>query len=266
MKEEKKYERIERYLSGELSPSERQAFEAAMAEDPKLQAEVKLQREIAEAIGENDVAEFEATLDIVMRNGRATPARRRWPGLLIVAVLLLFLLWLGSRWLQNRDQTASPEQIYASYLDLPEELPGSVRLRSAGDIPPTPDSSQVSRLRENWIALNQAYRTDQYEEALALLEKLPSLDPDFSQENPGAYHYYRGLIQLQMDRPAEAAEAFAEVDSGNYLEDASWKRALALLMIEDRRHDALEILRQISNRSHPRQEAAREILGKLEKW
>lgn len=261
MDEAKKYERIERYLAGELPPPERQAFETLLAEDPQLREEVVLHRELAEAARESDVAEFESALDDAMRNGRGISSRRRWLLILLATLLLFFLLWLAGRLLNERSAAPAATQIYADYVNLPDELPENILLRSGQAAPPSIEAP----LRQNWSAVNEAYRKGNYEQALTLLENLPSLDPDFVEENPGTYHYYRGLLQLRLKRPAAAADSFTRVQSGNYAEDAAWKRAMALLLVEERQEEAREILRRIGNTLHPRREEALEVLEKLKR-
>jgi len=262
MDEAEKYERIEQYLAGELSPPERKAFEGKLDGNPQLRKEVALHRELSEAARETDVAEFETALSRAMRKDpSASPPRRRL-FILLTLILLLLMLWLGKRLLNK--PTPAPAQIYADYIDLPAELPGTVQLRSGDAAGGASPRLSPKQLRQNWSALNEAYRTGNFAEALSLLENLRSSHPEFMEENPDVYFYHRGLLQLQLKQPAEAAGSFAEVRSGNYAEDADWKRALSLLLVKERREEALSLLQRISKSNHPQREEAWEVLNQLQ--
>ncbi len=260
MDETEKYERIERYLTGRMVASERQAFEEKLAKDPQLREEVSLHKELEEAVVEPEIAEFETALDKAMEDHRDNPARRRWPAILLAVILLLSLLWLGSRWLKNRKP--APAQIYAEYVDLPEALPDAIRLRSAA---PGTDSSiphTIEQLRQNWSALNQAYQMGNYAKALSLLENLRSTHPEFVEENPERYYYHRGLLELQLNRPVASADSFARVQSGNYAENAAWKRAMTLLL-EGAPGGSQRSSAANQKQPHPRRAEARAVLKKL---
>ena len=57
------FEQVDRYLKGNLSETERAAFETKMQKDPLLQSEIKFQKEVFQAIGETRKTNIKARLD-----------------------------------------------------------------------------------------------------------------------------------------------------------------------------------------------------------
>jgi hypothetical protein len=88
-------ERIDRYLDGQLDAGERASFEAALAHDSSLRAEVELQRRIDGAL---EAAVPHGDPDAILARARAAVVARPRPRRLVRVALVLgvFLLVLGA--------------------------------------------------------------------------------------------------------------------------------------------------------------------------
>lgn len=96
MKNREQYDKIDAYLQDELPPSEQQAFEQALQTDPQLAEQVRLQREILEALQDKPALAFYDRLraasagedrDRTGQKGRIIPFRR-WLAVAASVVLL----------------------------------------------------------------------------------------------------------------------------------------------------------------------------------
>lgn len=68
MRKSELYEKIDRYLSLEMSPDEHAEFEAKMQQYPGLSAEVSLQREVIESVAESDILKLRNSLERIIKS------------------------------------------------------------------------------------------------------------------------------------------------------------------------------------------------------
>lgn len=95
---EEQYDKIEDYLSGELSADDQAAFESALSTDAELRAEVALHRQLAASFADPGELDLRETLEVLAREEaapqtatvRELPARRAWlwPVLGLAAIAL----------------------------------------------------------------------------------------------------------------------------------------------------------------------------------
>ncbi len=257
MNEEEKYDKIERYLSGDLTGRERKTFEEDMKSDPSLAEEVKLHSDLADALKEKDVADLEEKLANIIQDNRPRRIRlgvRKW---LAIAASILFLVTMGMALYYNLPVQDTPRRVYMAYLALPADLNETPSFRSSG--------KALKNKTENPFQTGyyDLYQNKQYTAALAALEQLPKDFPNLLNEVPGTYHYYLGVTLLQLNRTEEALQAFGKVNSGLYTENAAWYRALCLLNLEGTSTKAQNALEDIANGNQPQSDEALEILDKL---
>jgi tetratricopeptide (TPR) repeat protein len=251
-----------------MSEAERSAFEKDLEKDVELAREVRLHREIAEAVLETDIVDLSGELRSIARKSAAEMQgapralfSRRWAAL---AAALALLLAAGWRVFRSSQAPPDPAALFAAYVDLPDVLERPILIRSTEEALAAPKSTpdEESGL-ENWLELAAAYEAGQYEAALLALERFRTLDPDFDRTYANTYHYYLGLLRLRLAQPEAAAQSFAQVNAGDYAEDAAWKRAMALLLVDGRLEEAKAALRRIQDAVHPRKEDARRVLERL---
>ncbi len=204
--EEKDHILIEKYLLEQLSETERQNFDARLA-DPEFQTEVGLQRDLLgafQAEGRDDLKAQLGELENRIQSEQAHPPSRRtislrpWLAAASVAVLLLAAFWLFNR-------GPSPEKQFAQYF---EPYPNVVAPISKGT------SEQDAR-----VLAFQTYELRNYTEAARLLAALPQQDD--------ATYFYRGLSALALDQTETAlAHLFKIPDSSPFQTASQWYTAL----------------------------------------
>ena len=269
MKEELQ-QQIEAYLAGELSQEETAIFEIQIATDKALASEVNLYRQMDDLLGESDVMDFSTTLESVMESNvidetkqeaiikkmsQKSTTTRRW---LSLAAGFALVAVLGTVIYTNLNQT-SPDSLYQANMEFPVALGGGSTLRSVEEQAINP--SQLGQITASWQTANEAYQQEQYEIALQALTKMASIDPNFEVENRGDYFFKKGLLQLKLGQIEQAITSFEAVTTGDYVSNATWKRALALLKVDkDKAKIALET---IVNTNHSERVAAMEILEAL---
>jgi len=257
MTEIEQYERIEAYLADTLSEAERRDFEARLRSDAQLQAQVRLHDRLQRTLGGDDLTQLQQKLQHIMH----TPVpvqplyRRWWPYWAAAAsVLLLAVLWLWP----NPSHTHGLFYTYAEpYPQVGDMAPGrgmrSTEPGAAPKVAPAPE------------AFFQAYERKDFDQALAHLQGWAESHPEAGADSASPYPYYRGITLMQLERYAEASEALAQVQGGNFAEAAAWWRALCRLKVEGNTEAVRAALREIAEDRQPRSEAAREVLQKLER-
>jgi len=260
---------MEAYLNGQLTEAEVRAFEAKMQQDQTLAAEVALFREMDDLLGDTEALDFGQTIDTVLENNRSqstektttirsivtSPKRnRRW---LAVAAGIALIAVFGTL-IYTNSTAISPDKIYATHMQFPNTLGGSSGLRSVDGATTLRILDQIN---QSWQAANTAYQNSDYAAALVAMEKIETLDPTFTMESKNDYFFKKGLVQLQLDQLTEAIASFELVQEGDYVTNAEWKRALALLKVDVAR--ARIALQTIIDNNHPEKSAATAILQQL---
>lgn len=261
-------QQIEAYLEGKLSPQETSAFEAKIKEDKALASEVKLYRQMDDLLGESDVMDFSSTLQQVITSNafpnkeavikklpQKTANTRRWlslaAGFALVAILGTIIY--------NNLAPISPDTLYSANMEFPAALGGGSTLRSIDG--QDQSSSKLGQITANWQTANTAYQEEQYNAALQALSTIEMIDPNFELENRGDYFFKKGLVQLKLEQIEAAILSFEAVTEGDYVSNAAWKRALALLKID--KEEAKRALEAIVNTNHSERSAALKILEEL---
>lgn len=260
---------IEDYLNGQLPEERIQAFETKMQQDKDLAAEVALFREMDDLLGDTDALDFSQTIDTVLQNNRSeskekqavvkqmttkSKSNRKW---LSIAAGIALIALFGTLIFMN-STAISPDKLYATHMQFPNTLGGGSALRST-DI--TVTTNILKQINQSWQVANTAYQKEEYSAALIALKNIEVLDPNFTSESKGDYYFKKGLVQLKLDKTVEAISSFELVEDGDYLTNAEWKKALALLKIDTNK--AKIALQKIVDTNHPEQEVAKTILEEL---
>lgn len=215
-----RFEAIEAFLTGSMSAGDRERFEAEMAHDAVLRAEVELQRENMLAV---ELGGFrDAMRTIAAQEQRSTaPAHAPWRTFLryaaVVALVASMIVWWYRR-------PAADERLFAEHFVADPGLP--VPMSISND--PVFHDAMV------------AYKLGDYDEARSkwatLLPSRPAND---------TLRYYLGSAALADGRPGEAVPMLAMVaaDSGSvFMPKARWYLLLAYLASGDHaRMDSLSL-------------------------
>ncbi len=232
------YEQIEAYLEGSLNQVDVRKFEQQMADDPALAAEVTLWQQIDTAIGESDVADFQAMVYAEkgaffeaiaehetsmssapsQTSSKVSPqiggwSRRVWAiaaSVLILAFSALLILKMPS------NKEANHEELYAQYFDTYDL---SESLRSMDE-----DSSNADLTQ----ALSQ-YKSGDFAAAAQSFQKLVANSP---QDDALLFSLASTYLNQTPPRLAEAKQRFQKIVKANasfYVPQAQWYLALIAL-------------------------------------
>jgi FimV-like protein len=269
MDSENKIEWIEQYLEGELTGDELIAFEKKMATDSSFAAEVKLQKEIAEAMAEDDVLSLSRKIRVIQHqkkrqsagSGRIIIFRR----LLQIAASVALLVAAYFVY-ENFNQTYTPQELAAQYFSPDENISHSIiETDRSGD----PDTSvqEKSELRKNidaiWLEIQNLYSQKKYDQALEKLYTIQTLDPSFEIQSADEFYFYQGLFLMQDDQHKSAISSFQQVKM-TYTEKATWYSALSYLELGDV-ENAKQLLKEIlSHDFYSFKESAKELMKDIE--
>lgn len=255
-------ELIDRYLHGQLTEDERQAFEARCRDDAAFADEVR--RQVAAEYTAREMgrearrAEFNALYDEL-----APPApgriRRLWTrGAIATAVAAGLALLVLFAW----PDSPSAQDLYVTY---------------QGDAPVASfykGEAEAGTTYQRFAQALAAYNQGQYLAAMPILEALLA---DSTFERPNTAHFFLGLSYLYAHDEAladgqqpdvtylsAAIQELGLVEAGSgFAQQAQWQLALAYLRA-DRPADARATLREIvAQEGHYRQQQATDLLAAL---
>lgn len=247
MNDEATYQLIEQYLGGELSGSEKEAFEQRLKDDPDFALETSLHRQLHERLAGEKIHELRAVLKEVDNEWEDTtrvrklfPARWMYVAAAVVLVLIASVLYF------NRSRPAVPEELFAQNFE-PYQM--VLNQRSS---------------RENEDLLNaaiNAYERGDFEQAVEKFTALSSVDslgmaPEF-------YTAISWLALQQADKAIAPLESIAGQNQSLLSEQARWYLAMAYLS-GGNKNSARKVLAEIQGyKRHFKQEEARILLEKL---
>ena len=210
--------KIEKYLMGQLSKTERAAFLQELQENEELRKAFAIEQRLHQGIKVEGRKELKATLNEI--HNRLDPAidppsvpksKRKilWPLLVAASLLLIFSLF----WLLN--QTPSPDDLFAQNYQAYEL---SLALRDGA---PTTDL----------VAANELYRSGKYLEAIPFFQNLTASDTK-------KYLWRMGLAisYLETEQLEKAATELSVIYTANdpLLKDqAAWYLAMLALKKND---------------------------------
>jgi len=224
MKNEDKYDLIERYLSKDLDANQLKSFEQELQSDKSLQEEVELHRMAAETLKGEKVHELRSVLNKVDKDWKAPSASNsnntfslnfRKLAAVAAAVLLGILVY----------QIVLPENLNSKELfaDNFETYPMILNQR-------TLDDTQTI----NKSIFNQTisdYQQGNFEAAEVGFNKLKE-----GQENEIAYQFYEGLSQLGAGNSGDAIMSFQNLLNKKdhlFIEQSRWYLVLSYLQNDD---------------------------------
>lgn len=206
---------ITRYLNRQMDPAEQQAFEARLAADPALAAEVVFYETLRHEQDRQLRARWQDLGQAMLRGetpAETAPAlkvthRRSFSRWALAASVALMIAAAGLWWI-----TRPPlgERLYAGYY---------TTLPQSGSLSPNAP-------RDEWDQAYTFYRQKQYEKARQILTPLFS-EPT----NADRAYLLAGLCWLEENRPSEALLMLAQVQprASYYYQMARWGTAFAHL-------------------------------------
>jgi len=221
-----KIEEIDQYVNDELSEESMEAFEAELASNPDLVAELDLYKDIDKAIQETDIMDLRAKLDNINRESnredkqkRSFAARINTSRVAIATIAASLILLLGITGLIKRNSTTSDAQLYSQYFQ-PYQTTGIFR---------SGDALIDSKLTQALYKFN----AEDYQSAINLFSDVLTID----QNNPVG-NFYSGMAYQETGKFNRALTAYGKVirDRDNlFIEQAQWYIGLCYLQTENRK-------------------------------
>ncbi len=239
------FEKIEAYLQEQLTPEERERFEASMAQNKELATEVALQKKLIQSIETESVRQLleqihadnfgkETTIVSIHR-------RRFFPYLAVAASLSLLLIG----WWYVTSQQSSLANLYSAYFT------------PATGLPTTLSYTANTQFAEGMVSYKLGDYTEAREWWQPLLEANPTND---------TLNFYMGvafLAEEQADLAIENLSKVVEHTSSVYSDDAQWYLALAYLR-NKQKAEAKEILSSLAEKESLYRKQSQEILSQIQ--
>lgn len=251
-------DKIEAYLTGNLTDTDRQAFEAEIAGDPILAEEVdalRLAREAVElSISDSLRAQFQEWQEVEASGSKTEEAkvvqlapRRNLRRVLSIAASVLFILALGSFWYAN-DQFANDALAMGYYQELSIDGPNR-----GGD-----DTAMTRAIND--------LKNEAYSEADTYFRSVQQGDAQYYDAR-----YYLAHSLYRQGETAEALEILNLLDNGinpNLQENADWLKVLIYLDQEQTENpDFRSILSEmVDDSGHSYHQDAVELVRKLDSF
>ncbi len=245
MTNEEKTAALEAFLRGEMSDTEAVQFQQLLQNDPQLQAELALHRELEEALGPSPLNALRDEAAAVLHNRRPPTSRRRRRllyGLLAILVVLgLLVAWFALR----PEERPTNSQLFARYFQPPTELshPGQLR-----------DGAATRNLRVDSLYVVKNY-------AAALIE-LEEQGHALGFQPSSSYYYQLGVLYLANKQAGPALRNLDRIEIG-YTNEKQWYRALAFLLSGIADDKAQAELQEIARSDSPFKQDAAELLKKM---
>ena len=241
------YERIDRYLNGEMNAEERTAFEQECSQNQALMDALRLQTSARFVSWKYAKTQQKNLYSETPTEGKVRSFRS--PYLIASVAAVILLLVISAIFLFQPKQVAM-QDLYAEHFLQSTERP----LRNLRDL--SSDSTAFGKAIE-------AFEANEYESAAAQFQSLAT-QPGFSY--PKQAWLYLGLSNLYLQQAPEALKAFENIqpDSEVLWLEAKWYSAMAALSMEDKvlARKNLEAFLERS-RNVNRKEKAEEILQAL---
>ncbi len=208
------YDKIEQYFQGQLSPTERLAFEQELANDRQLSEALASYRTSELAIKAAARQQLRSKAAEAFANQTRPAGRTVLFQRLAVAAGVALLLAAGFWWINADGGQPSSEQLFAQYYELP---------------PPPTVRSGLLLSGSPWEDAIEAYSKQDYQTAIPRFRELISV-PDFQLKETA--RLLLGLSLLSSGAAEESVSVFGEISTTSSLrQDAEWYGALALLKV-----------------------------------
>lgn len=252
MKEKINYsEFIDRYLDNDLLGPELNWFEKELDSNSELQAELRLQKELNDALGQGDILDLREKLNVIHEMVDPEPERKRikrtlsgnWAGIAAASVVILVAIgFLLSNFI-NPVQTA--EELFDQHYE-PYIVPTNYR--------------SVAEINIVFHKALVEYGNQDYQKALQLFEKVLVED-----ESRMDVTLLTGISNLEIENYYKANNSFQKVINHNdnlFIEQAEWYLALCYLKTGEQEKAHLQFGKIITDNSLYKEEAE-DILNKL---
>ncbi len=233
------FERIERYMQGEMTEQEKSAFEAEIATNPDLQREMEKHKELVDALKDQEILDFRRKIQTIEGKEKAQARSLRKRLMRFAAAIVLIIGLTAVIWYTFRADTKNLYENYFTAYPVESQIRGS----------------EVEGI-SNALDL---YKDGEYEEAIPGLEQMLMKEP----EN-GLLKIYLGNSLMEFNEMRKAVGLFTEFNSEMaYYEEARWYLALAYLKM-DQKESSKSVLKEIIEYDGIYKDKAESLLIELE--
>lgn len=252
---ENPHDTIERYLDGQLDPTEQEQFEQALSESPELREQLEAARQWREQLASTELPKPPQAEE------RTAPARNTWLGGMLVGLAVLAGAYV---FFQRFGWGNAPENVFDEAFAPPTSLLEDYRQRHASD-----SIGMLTPACAEMVAeADDRYRKGDLELAQDPLLMI-ALDTAASDCRSDAW-FFLGILRLKMDDPGTAIQCFTKIeDFERFGDDIQWYMALAFVQVAEKQPDmalqarrAMERVRD-SAPSEERRERAAQLLEKM---
>lgn len=210
---------IDKYLNKKMEKEELRWFTREMKAYPSLAEEVRLQKEIGEAILNEETLAFRAQISSLFEketngNTRVKTKKIKIPGAVRVAVAsLAALVMMGAGLWFYTYRTVEPEKLFEMYY---EPYDGVMNVRSG--------NSEVAGIL---VTAMQKYEQREFESALLLFETVLAND-----RTNVTSRFYTGISYIETEHFINAEMSFTEIiqhEDNLFIEHAEWYLGLCYL-------------------------------------
>ena len=242
---------IQPFLDGELSRKELDWISKELESNAVLAEDIKLYREVDQAIKEQDVLDLRNQLDVIhnslgdkVREPKYVPRYKKALSYAAIASLAI-LISVGIVYKINM-RKLSNEQIFEKYYE-PYEV--TMVYRSA--------ETDARKLLSEAM---QKYEAEEYEAAIGLFQQILEKEPGNMETE-----LYSGISSMEIERYSEANNSFNRIIEHNdnlYVEQAEWSLAFCYLMTNNHQ-ESKDIFNQIANKEGYYREQAFKIVKRI---
>lgn len=236
---------IENFLDGTMEEKKRKQFKNRIANDKKLASEVALQKDVNDAIKEDDVHKFRMSVrKIIHPENHLINLQSRITKFLKYPIAAAIILLIGlSLWqiISNKSSLEIFNRFYTPYQ-------ADISTRSGAKLT---DKVQLSYL---------LYQEGDYEASFEILKNY--LAKNFNNQTAHFYYGMNALELQQYDIAIKELESVAEDLSTPFSLHAKWYLAMAYLKIEQE-EEAIKFLNQLAGTKNLYTEKAEKILRML---
>jgi len=245
------FEQVQAYLADEMSPHQRNEFEAEVAQNNSLKRELIFQKKVNTIIMDDELEQFKNELDNIHKEVAPSTERKRGISFgrnTLIAASLLILISLSFLLITNGSGSSKSDHIYAKYY---EKYAPDYTTRAYGQ----------SACEFQFAQAYQNYKLNEYGLAKPVFESFIKYEP-----NNFAAKFYLGAIYLELNEMDSAIVQFNAVIVSNdqfYLEHAEWYKALGALKLGEIK-SAIDQFKLIANQEGFYQTRAEEIVSELQ--
>ena len=247
---DKKTDWVDRYLRGELSATEKLSFERRLKEDPELAEQLEMQKEIGEAVLDEEALDFantlENTYDIYQKERKSKRLHRPVYRMVGMAAMIVVLLGAGFLIKKHTGRLSVNQSIVAEFYQ-PYDVPVNYR---------SPEGTVDATFRK----AVEKYNDKKYAVAIRLFEQVLKEDKTRMDAN-----LMNGLSNFEIQRYNKADSSFSNIIKHRdnlFFQQAQWYLGFCFLMT-NQHEKALKLYKRIIDEKGFYSLKAEKILKKL---